>query len=322
LIVVFRTTCTESTGLGHFRRCLTLAEEAATDARPIFVLTADDRGRELASASPFTTEYLDASEPAATLAVVERVGADALVIDDYALTESQIAAFRTRVDRLLALDDLADRALAIDAVLNANPAAAELAYDVPPDCLRLFGASYALLRREFRDLPRRQAASTIERVLVTLGGSNPGGRTEGVVRLLLQLFPDATVEVAAGPLFRGDLPVDARVVVHRSPRDMVQLMMRADLAIAAGGQTTYELAACGVPTVALCVADNQRVNLAALAALPTLRVASDDDLGNVVVGLAVDRAARQQLIDRGQSLLDGRGAERAWRTLAQRWRRT
>jgi UDP-2,4-diacetamido-2,4,6-trideoxy-beta-L-altropyranose hydrolase len=324
LIVVFRTTCTESTGLGHFRRCLTLAEEAAadatTDAAPIFLLTADERGRELASTSAFTTEFVDA-ELAATLEAVDRVGADALIADDYALTSAHIAALHARVDRMLALDDLSDRALDVDAVLNANPAAGELAYDVPAGCLRLFGASYALLRREFRDVPRRQATATIERVLVTLGGSNPGGRTADVAQLMLQLLPDARVEVVAGPLFQGELPDDARLVVHRSPRDMVQLMMRADLAIAAGGQTTYELAACGVPTVALCVADNQRANLAALAAVPTLRLASDQDLVDVVVALAADRDARQQLVECGQSLLDGRGAERAWRALSDRWSR-
>jgi spore coat polysaccharide biosynthesis predicted glycosyltransferase SpsG len=154
-------------------------------------------------------------------------------------------------------------------------------------------------------------------VLITLGGSNPGGRTGPVAQALLAALPGVTVDVVAGPLFRGDVPEDARLVIHRSPGNMVELMLRADLAIAAGGQTTYELAACGVPTLAVCVAENQRANLAALAQV--LRVTSDATLVDDAVALAGDRSARQSLADAGQALFDGYGAERAWQALATRW---
>ena len=54
------------------------------------------------------------------------------------------------------------------------------------------------------------------------------------------------------------------MTVHSAPEDMRAIMATADLAVTAGGQTTYELAASGVPAVALCIAENQRPNLAAL----------------------------------------------------------
>ena len=83
--------------------------------------------------------------------------------------------------------------------------------------------------------------------------------------------------------------------------------------------TLTRLAACGVPTVALCLADNQRANLEALAAAPTLRIADDGSLAATVTNLAADRAGREVLARSGQRLVDGRGADRAWQVLAARW---
>ena len=304
-MIVVRTTCSEAVGLGHYRRCATLAQEIR--GRVVFALAADDAGFALARADGH--EVVDA-------AALSLDGVRALIVDDYELSADEIAALHARVPNTLVLADRTERVLDVDAVLDANPAVAGY-YEVPAHALLLLGARYALLRREFRDLPARHCEDRIDRVLITLGGSNPGGRTGPIAEKLLGALPSATVEVVAGPLFQGDLPEDPRLVVHRSPRDMVELMVRADLAIAAGGQTTYELAACGVPTVAVCVADNQRANLDALAHV--LRVATDETLVDEVVALAADRAERQTRATAGQTLFDGRGAERAWRELSERW---
>jgi spore coat polysaccharide biosynthesis predicted glycosyltransferase SpsG len=42
---------------------------------------------------------------------------------------------------------------------------------------------------------------------------------------------------------------------------MVNFMLKADLCISGGGQTTYELARVGVPTIGICFAENQLNNL-------------------------------------------------------------
>jgi UDP-2,4-diacetamido-2,4,6-trideoxy-beta-L-altropyranose hydrolase len=319
--IVVRTTCTEAVGFGHYRRCLTLAAEARKTVHVVFAVTVDERGRQIVTADGHRAGLLAQTETGtdATLAVVAKHVAAALVVDDYALTSAAIAALHAKMPNLLVLDDGLRRELDVDALLDANPTAPQIGYALPPGALQLLGARYALLRPEFRGLPARQVATHVDRVLVTLGGSNPDGRTGPIAEKLLAALPQATVEVVAGPLFRGELPDSKRLVVHRSPRDMVDLMLRADLAIAAGGQTTYELAACGVPTLALCVAENQRENLAALASVPALRVASDDTFVDDVTALAADATARQRLVDGGQALFDGRGAERAWAELATRW---
>jgi spore coat polysaccharide biosynthesis predicted glycosyltransferase SpsG len=98
---------------------------------------------------------------------------------------------------------------------------------------------------------------------------------------------------------------------------MHALMLKADLAVTGGGQTTYELAATGTPAVAICIAENQRVSLKGLAEAGTLEFvgdAVDDDLElklkSALTGLGGDPKRRQTMSERGQRLVDGRGAER------------
>ena len=108
-----------------------------------------------------------------------------------------------------------------------------------------------------------------------------------------------------------------RVSFVRAPDTLLPLMLEADLAIAAGGQTLYELAATGTPTVALALFENQIASVHALAGAGVVRV------GAVMPGgpftafrrqrderCCGDFAARRAMSAAGQSLVDGCGPAR------------
>jgi len=99
--------------------------------------------------------------------------------------------------------------------------------------------------------------------------------------------------------------------------DMALLMTWADIAIAAAGNTSWELAFMGVPSVLVAVAPNQQPNLKALtgfgAALnggvgpinaPALETALEQLLNDVALRNTVRTAAR--------ATVDGRGS---WRVV-------
>ncbi len=60
--------------------------------------------------------------------------------------------------------------------------------------------------------------------------------------------------------------MDGHTRLIESPDDygMRDVMLSSDVAISAGGQTLYELARTGTPTVAVSVADNQKKNVEAM----------------------------------------------------------
>ena len=163
-------------------------------------------------------------------------------------------------------------------------------------------------------------------MLVTLGGADPQGSTRAVVGAVERALAGARIDVVVGPLFgpAPELEVMAsrdreRLRLHHQLDDLSGLMTSADIAVSGGGQTLYELAASGVPTVALCLADNQQPNITALTNVSLL---SAGPLAEAVAGgfqvveeacrrLATDRALRAKLSRAGQRLIDGRGAARA-----------
>jgi UDP-2,4-diacetamido-2,4,6-trideoxy-beta-L-altropyranose hydrolase len=326
--IAFRTTAGKGIGFGHLRRCLTLAGElAARGFEPRFWLDGDAAALEVVRAAGYVPVAVsgEAREPGWSLQQVARERPAALVADSYALDEAYFRALRPEVP-LLVIDDLADRTLEADLVQNGAVDAACLPYRLGANCRTLFGPAYALLRPSFRDLRRPVAFRTaVERVLVTLGGADPAGHTDAVVRHLLGALPEGVViDVVLGPLFGAAETLEAfalahpgRIRLHRALPDLAPLLREADLAVSAGGQTTFELAAAGVPAVALELADNQRVLLAGFARAGTLHAvgqAAAPEMGQrltqAVARLCQDPALRRRMSEAGPALVDGRGAER------------
>jgi UDP-2,4-diacetamido-2,4,6-trideoxy-beta-L-altropyranose hydrolase len=306
--LAFRTTCSREIGFGHLRRCLTLAQELAGRGwRCAFWLTGDQLGQQLAAQAGFDV-----------VPGIDRARFDAVVVDDYAVSARQIAAWHGAPACLAVIDDLADRALGCDLVHNGNANAGMLHYRTAPGCRLLLGPRYAMLRPSFRGVGPRPPGE-VRRVLVTLGGSDPQGYTPRVVAQLLERLPQLTIDVIVGPLYQGALPeASDRVRLHRAPPNVTALMLSADLAVTSGGQTTYELAACGLPAIAICAAENQRGNLTALAAIPTLVLIEDPDrVSDAVSAVAADAALRKRMSSAGQGLVDGRGASRVALALEQ-----
>ena len=137
-----------------------------------------------------------AAGPAATLDLLQRSPAPGiLIVDDYGVDDASFAAWRARVEALVVVDDLADRFLDVDLVINSGPSARQLAYRTAGRCQMLLGSEYALLRSTFRSWPARLISERVSRVLVTLGGADPSGFTEPVVLAVQRALPAASIDV-------------------------------------------------------------------------------------------------------------------------------
>jgi spore coat polysaccharide biosynthesis predicted glycosyltransferase SpsG len=102
---------------------------------------------------------------------------------------------------------------------------------------------------------------------------------------------------------------------------MRDLMRKADLCISAGGQTTYELAKVGVPTIGICFADNQIFNLQGWQEKGFIEYvgghANRDLLARLSAAitkfLPYDERCRRSVI--GRRWVDGKGANRVIKAL-------
>ncbi len=190
-------------------RCLTLARALEDEgaacafvATPAVAAVLDAFGADVARIAAGAVELAGL----ATIAAQAVPDFDAVVIDHYGLAAPDhraIAAGRPT----LVIDDLADRPLAADLVLDSGPARKAVDYDglVPPDAELLLGPNQAPVRPAFAALrkdalARRAEAPPVRRILVSLGLTDVGGITGRVVDLMLpRVDGQAVLDVVLGP---------------------------------------------------------------------------------------------------------------------------
>lgn len=311
-------------GLGHLRRCLTLAEALRRrGGRVRFLVNAEAGtlslvGRHGFPAHPFGT----IAESLETLASDPKREPDGLVIDLLDLPPPLAAAARTRVGALAFITETAHPFTDADLIVDSRFLAEEEGAR-PAGTVCLYGPRYALLRDEFSEDPARSVSGVVRRVLVTMGGADPCGLTARAMQVAWRVPGDVSLDVVVGPFIQDPSGLEAlaaarpgRARLHRHPEEMHKLMLGADLAISAGGQTLFELAATATPTVGIEVAPNQAPNLRALAARGALRLAgktSDPALEGALgdaLGVMRDPGVRAEMGARGRAAVDGRGTAR------------
>ena len=339
--VVFRADASITIGTGHVMRCLTLAEALReAGAESAFVCRELEgnlfgliraRGFEVhvlpglePPTDPLTWTAAHPQEDAAQMASFLRTPADWLVVDHYGLERHWESEMREHADRLMVIDDLADRAHDCDLLLDQNDLWNPARYDAlaPAHCQKLLGPAYALLRDEFRTARERwpREVGEVARAFVFFGGTDPTNETSKALRALQRWREgkrlDLDVVIGGGNPHRAEVEslVSAmpNALLHVQATHMAELMARADLSLGAGGSTTWERFCLGLPSLVVTTAANQETVSKALAEDDYHLLLGDHASVNeeeIVWGLEqLTPAQRRLFARRGGSLVDGRGA--------------
>lgn len=355
--IVFRCDASVQIGSGHVMRCLTLANalrERGTQATIIcrehpghlFSLIEDTGHRLIALPPPVATTMegrlahsawlgtSQAEDAEQVIAALKSIGhVDWLVVDHYALDSEWESRMHGHVARIMVIDDLADRRHDCYLLLDQNfYADMETRYDglVPDDCVRLLGPKYALLRTEFRKVREqlRQRNGSIRRIFVFFGGSDLTNETAKALEAIKQLDrPEIGVDVVVGAANPHqdaiatlcDSMPEARLHVQVS--NMAELMGSVDLAIGAGGSTTWERCAVGLPAIVLSLAENQVAiavgtdEAGVLEYLGNCRDVSAERLTSEVKHFMENPNRLTAMSETARELIDSKGSERVCRAL-------
>ncbi|WP_193172535.1 PseG/SpsG family protein [Nisaea nitritireducens] len=316
-------------GLGHAMRCFALAEawrarggDAAFfsgAALPDPVLSRLDGAgiaRRVFASPDNGDEFAEAAAG---------IGARWLVVDGSFATPDYLDRVRNAGLPMLLLDDAASAArYPCDLLLNQNVQALEEAYAGRTEGKVLAGPRFALIRADMCENVRsRIIADRPQRILVLVGGADPGGHLEALAQaaeqaLLKAGFGDGHVDAVIGPASNWQPPADAGPVIsyHRGVKDMGSLIDKADLAISSAGSTVWELSLHGTPMIlgaSVPVEEPVGAGMAAKGAalyLGRLSECPAEQLVAETVRVLQDSAARRKLSTTASALVDGRGAER------------
>ena len=182
----------------------------------------------------------------------------------------------------------------------------------------------APLRRAFVDIAREDRDFTqVQRVLVSYGGTDPLDMTSKAIVVagnaaVRHIQFDAVIGLT-NPR-RRRLQARAKhlpnAIIHVDTPCMPGLMARSDLALGAGGTTTWERMFMGLPSIVVSLADNQFETCEWLASTGLIRYlgfgnqVTAADLHAALLAAAEDHGWRVKVSALGGKLVDGLGVQR------------
>jgi len=338
--VLIRVDATPETGSGHVMRCLALAEAfAARNHDALFISrecvpelreAIEKRGFQsliLEPRTPFENPLSEGlADAAATLALIndQIIRPSWVVVDHYGLDATWENAVRCCGAPLLAVDDLADRPHACDALLDQNMIKdnhARYPLLVPEGTRLLLGGAYSLLRSEFAQAYERRMAllqeSALQDIILFMGGTDAGKLTLPLANGLITYFGSENVLVLIGYLNGNRETIEnwCRVNSVRCKvclDDVSSAFSTCRLLVAACGMTAVEAQALGIPCLLVALSNIQYAvaqwfSMYQRAILLELDQCQDPD----ALTSAIDRALDLDQSKDCESLISVYGATRA-----------
>ncbi|WP_229711320.1 UDP-2,4-diacetamido-2,4,6-trideoxy-beta-L-altropyranose hydrolase [Pectinatus frisingensis] len=293
MVIVFRVDSSIQIGSGHLMRCLTLAGQLQKKSNAniificrnlegnlsnlvkthgyklillpavdIFVSKLDGYAKWLTVSQDY-----DAYETMQQLKDLSPV--DYIVVDSYAIDKKWEIQIRPYVNKIMVIDDLANRKHDCDILLDQNfYLDNDIRYIgmVPQKCKMLLGPRYALLRDEFHQVKNKMRIrdGSIKNILIFFGGSDLTNETMKALKAIALLRnKDITVNVITGENNSHNNEIEKyctqydNIHYYCQVDNMAEFMNEADIAIGAGGTTTWERCFLGLPAIVIAVAENQ-----------------------------------------------------------------
>jgi UDP-2,4-diacetamido-2,4,6-trideoxy-beta-L-altropyranose hydrolase len=299
--VVIRADASIEIGAGHIARSLALAKRLKDDGATVIFIVRSNKGDMVSfiQEQGFQVKILlhhklqvnssclsgyhkwlgvtqeeDAKE---TTLAIRDMRVSWLVVDHYAIDERWESLLRPYVDKIMVVDDLANRRHDCDLLLDQNYRQEYTVYDqlIPVTSLRYLGPQFTLLREEFssESIELRQRPDFPKRIFIFFGGGDPHGLTSITLAALdIKELGSTEIDVVVG----GSCYNLSEIVEYSKQRDNItlhiqvdniaQIMAAADLAIGAGGSTTWERMIVGLPSLVVTLAENQVSPVKSLAA--------------------------------------------------------
>lgn len=249
-------------GYGHLTRCIAIAQALYTKKiKTHFIIRGDISQFSLLAGCTFEITEWNCFRS------IEKIPVSFLsIIDSYYADEDLCRYIQEKSHVSVFIDDYNRIIYPGGYVLNSGINAEHIRYPVCNNVEYLLGARFQPLRMEFWDTPQYQVNEGIENILMIFGGSDASNKTLQYYRLMRSFFPDKQFHVITGMSQQSRDSIlaenDRKTTLYRSlsTEDVMRVMVNADLAVSAAGQTIFELARIGVPTVGVVVAKNQEYN--------------------------------------------------------------
>ncbi len=351
--IVFRVDSSTQMGSGHLMRCLTLANELRQSGTNVSFVSRLHPGHLIhkIETAGYVVHKLSAplgkknnlqgyeawlgvpvvQDAHETLTVLDGKQYDWMIVDHYALDKTWESAFRVNANKIMVIDDLANRKHDCDLLLDQNYFGINTSrrYDkqIPQLVSRLLGPQFALLQPEYAQLraASRLEKKQVENVLIFFGNADLENQTSRVLAALSSSkLRHLSLHVVVGSNhpdpdgLERQVASRGKVKFYSNLPTLADLMLQSDLVIGAGGGTTWERLCLGCPALVVSLAENQNLGAHFLSndgyqiavKASTLEDLSKNDWEQASLKLLASPPTLKKLAQKGQSLVDGLGVKR------------
>jgi len=322
--IIFRLDASKRIGNGHLTRCITLADQLRIKgAEVIFICRAEEKtDYDILFNSGYKVELLknkakkyderynswlavnweeDAEEVIQTINYLNQ-DIDLIIVDHYGIDARWHRKLRDSCKKIFVIDDLADRDLDCDFLLNSS------FFDEKEDygsllknekCKSFLGPDYALVSAKYNQLRKealikRKNRGSISEILVFLGSMDPDNYSGIAIEAIQSFKWPVSIEVNCilsanspslglikeqiermeldyiNPLFLKDNKVKSqsytpKIKIYSDTKKMEQFILNADLCIGSGGNSAWERCVLGLPTFLTSIAPNQKRNIQSIS---------------------------------------------------------
>lgn len=346
LRVAIRADASRQIGTGHLRRCAALADairavngEVCYVSRPkdidiaplangpLFQLKSAESLAELPSNSLQHASWLGVDMVADAMETAESVAdfrPNLIIVDHYGIDAKWHHVIRDKLGCVLvAIDDLGDRELAVDILIDHNwhcNHKQKYAGLILDGCKILGGPQYALLGRNYAEAPRYQFSDEVRSIGIFMGGADLANSTETALGAVRTAGFSGQVEVVTTsananlPRLRSLQGCDPQLTISVDLPDLAAFFARHDLQLGAGGGATWERFCLGAPSIILGYAENHDSVLEPIRNLQIASVMSTRWTGTLLAerirDLIMDSRQRRVLAANCQKVVDGKGTSR------------
>lgn len=322
-------------GTGHLIETLAIAGAAGSIGVRAKIVVPADAPAKLLERAPVPVEIVPSFAPDVLGRAGRALRAEGVQLATTNMREvsnEQVMALTAAGIGVICVDELGDRRLDCLAVVNPSSVARRRRYTSTTPGFRIYGGpEYLALGGEYasRHATPRQFAGSIRSLVVTMGGVDRTRATLRIVEALADWRPAVERHVVVGAaadwedeLARLIATVSTTWVVHRSPPSLADLLGQADVGLTAGGNTLLEMACVGTPALVLHEDPHEEEQARALAADGFGEwLGRSVEVSAPMLHAALDRlddsTARRAQSAAGRRMVDGQGAARITRLLAE-----
>jgi UDP-2,4-diacetamido-2,4,6-trideoxy-beta-L-altropyranose hydrolase len=268
--VIFRADGNLKAGMGHIVRCISLMQ--ILNGRFDCMLLVNNVDYQLLK---FITAYvpvrdLGAQSNEEELSAMRTLvsGNDILVLDGYNFSENYQYKVKGFIKKLVIIDDLADKKLFADVIINHGDISVLPHYDTLPQANIFSGFDYLIARPEFLiSAKRKKQIDKIDTVFICMGGADPFNITCKVLKACFNCDFVKEIIIVTGSVypFKKELQslisssasMEIKHLEEANATQITQAIGRSQIAISTASSVSLEI--CCVKAGLICgtVADNQ-----------------------------------------------------------------